>query len=119
MDRHELELRTKRFALDSIRAVSLLRPSRANDVVGRQLLKSATSVGANYREAVHAESRADFAHKIAVVAKEASETQYWLELLMESGERSEAIDQLWRECDELLRIFISSRKTARAKSRRE
>src|SRR6266478_4133702 len=81
----DLEKRTKQFALSVIRFVSSLARTREADVLGRQLLRSATSIGANYREANRAVSRADFANKIGTVQKEAAETQYWLELLIESG----------------------------------
>jgi four helix bundle protein len=81
----ELQDRTRRFALDAIRFVSALPKNRASDVLGRQLLRSATSIGANHREAVHAESRADFKHKMNLVEKDAAETVYWLELCQDSS----------------------------------
>ena len=80
----DLEQRTKRFALAVLEFASSLPRNRA-DVLVRQLLRSATSMGANYREANRGVSRADFANKIGTVQKEAAETQYWIELLMESG----------------------------------
>jgi four helix bundle protein len=80
-----LEKRTKEFALSAIKFVSSLPRTREADVLGRQLLRSATSVGWNYRETNRGVSRADFANKIGTVQKEAAETQYWLELLIESG----------------------------------
>jgi four helix bundle protein len=75
---------------------------------GRQLLRSATSIGANYREANRAVSRPDFANKIGTIQKEAAETQYWLELLIESGslKHSNAAD-LHKESTELLAIFTT------------
>ncbi len=76
MEKAELEQRTKRFALRVIGFVAELPKSKVNDVLGYQLLKSGTSIGANYREANRAESRNDFIHKIGVVEKEAAETQY-------------------------------------------
>ena len=88
------------------------------ETLGIQLLRSGTSVGANYREANRAQSRSDFIHKIALVEKEAAETQYWLELLDESkiGNRD---DRLWllEESNELLAIFTRIGKIA--KSRRK
>jgi len=81
----DLEQRTKRFALAAIKLVGSLPRSAASDVLGRQLLRSATSIGANYREANRAVSRPDFTNKIGTIQKEAAETQYWLELLIESG----------------------------------
>jgi four helix bundle protein len=70
--------------------------------LGRQLLKSGTSIGANYREANRAESKADFIHKLAIVEKEASETLYWLELMLESGIGAN------EEAKELLAIFTAA-----------
>ncbi|MFH1943574.1 MAG: four helix bundle protein, partial [bacterium] len=78
MDKKELEERTKQFALRIIKLVSALPKSKVFDVIGYQLVKSGMSVGANYREAGRAESKADFIHKIGIVEKEAGETQYWL-----------------------------------------
>ena len=104
----DLELRTKQFSVQLIRHLSGLPRSLANDVISRQLLRSGTSVGANYREANRAVSRADFANKIGIVQKEASETQYWIELLQESGiDTSPAIVDLHREASELLAIFTT------------
>ena len=79
MNKTDLEIRTKRFALNIIQFVATLPRNKVGDVITHQLVKSGTSVGANYREATRAESRNDFIHKIAIVEKESSETQYWLE----------------------------------------
>src|SRR5256714_7322130 len=107
----DLELRTKRFALQVIKFVSSLPRTRDADILGRQLLRSATSIGANYREANRGVSRADFANKIGTVQKEASETQYWIELLIKAGigARDSAQD-LHKEPSELLAIFTAIRK---------
>ena len=88
--------------------------NKAADVVGYQLLKSATSIGANYREATRAESKADFIHKIGVVEKEANETVYWLELVKETFiKNDETVEILLNECHELLAIFAALGKTAK------
>src|SRR5438874_7969804 len=107
----DLEQRTKRFGLAIIKFCSSLPRSREADVLGRQLLRSATSIGANYREANRGVSRADFANKIGTVQKEASETQYWIELLIKAGigARDSAQD-LHKEPSELLAIFTAIRK---------
>jgi four helix bundle protein len=86
------------------------------DVLSYQVLKSGTSIGANYREANRAESHDDFIHKIAIVEKEASESQYWLELFKDAniGNQSER-DWLFQECSELLAVFTAMGKTAKAK----
>jgi four helix bundle protein len=83
MNREELETRTKKFSIEVIKFVSSLPKNKITDVLGYQILKSATSIGANYREANRGESRGDFIHKIGIVEKEAAETQYWLELFNE------------------------------------
>ena len=103
----DLEQRTKRFGLAVIKFCSSLPRTREADVLGKQLLRSATSIGANYREANRGVSRADFANKIGTVKKEASETQYWLELLIESEIAKERAVMLHKEATELLAIFTS------------
>jgi len=112
MKREELESRTRTFAISVMRHANRLSSSRSNEVIGRQLVRSACSIGANYREASRAESRNDFIHKISVCAKEAAETEYWLELLVESNEHVEPLRDLQREANELMKIMISSTKTA-------
>ncbi|RMG37993.1 MAG: four helix bundle protein [Methanobacteriota archaeon] len=114
MDKVELENRTKRFALNVIQLVSKLPKNKACDVIGYQLMKSGTSIGANYGEAARAESRADVIHKIGVVEKETSETLYWLELLVESSQLEEnKLLPLKKECEELLAIFTATGRTAK------
>jgi four helix bundle protein len=104
----DLEQRTKRFGLAVIKFCSSLPRTREGDVLARQLLRSATSIGANYREANRGVSRADFANKIGTVQKEAAETQYWLELLLDSGlAGSGNAQELLKESSELLAIFAS------------
>ena len=110
----EFEGRTKRFSLDLILILKSLPKGYLGDVIGRQLLKSGTSIGANYREANRAESKADFIHKLAIVEKEASETLYWLELMLEAGigANQEAI-RLMQEAKELLAIFSAAGRTSK------
>ena len=104
----DLEQRTKKFALAVIEFVSALPRTREADILGRQLLRSGTSIGANYREANRAVSRPDFANKIGTVQKEASETQYWIELIPESKIRKPGNGtSLHEESTELLAIFTS------------
>jgi four helix bundle protein len=103
----DLENRTKKFALTIIEFVSSLPRTREADILGKQL-RSGTSIGANYREANRGVSRADFANKIGTVQKEAAETQYWLELILESSIRKPTNGtQLHAEATELLAIFTS------------
>lgn len=114
MDKRDLEQRTKSFALKTIELVAKLPKSKTADVITYQLLKSGTSIGANYREANRAESHNDFIHKIGIVEKEASESEYWLELLLEAhlGDATENGDFLG-ECRELIAIFTAIGKTAK------
>src|SRR5947207_2524121 len=81
MDAEEFKRRTMKFALDVIQLQGILPPKPASHVLGGQLLRSATSVGANYRSACRAKSAADFLHKMAIVEEEADESAYWLELI--------------------------------------
>jgi len=118
LDKVELERRTKAFAVKVVRFVGALPRNRVTDTLGTQLLGSGTSIGANYREANRAQSRGDFIHKIALVEKEAAETQYWLELFDETG-IGNSQDRHWllQESTSLLAIFTTIGKTA--KSRRK
>jgi four helix bundle protein len=110
----DLKQRTKVFALDVVRLIGTLPHNNITTVIERQLLRSATSVGANYRSACFAKSKADFISKMCIVQEEADESVYWLELLEESGiARSGEIRRLKKEGSELLSIAISSIKTAK------
>src|SRR2546426_11948161 len=114
MNKVELEKRTKQFALKIIAFAATLPIGRIGDVIKYQLVKSGTSIGANYREANRAESRNDFIHKIGVVEKEAAETQYWLDLSQEARLGSTQERQwLLQESGELLAIFTSIGKTTK------
>jgi four helix bundle protein len=85
MNNKELEERTMRFALKIIEFAATLPRTRVGTIVEGQIVKSGTSVGANYREASRAESRADFIHKIGIVEKESAESRYWIELCGRAG----------------------------------
>lgn len=99
-----------------IELIARLPKSKTTDVLGHQLLKSGTSIGANYREAVRAQFRDDFIHKISICEKEAAETEYWLELLLESAVApSVSCSSLLNETRELLAIFVASGKTAKSR----
>ena len=114
MDKDELKRRTKKFVLDVIRLVECLPPGYAGQVIGRQLLRSATSVGANYRAACRAKSVADFIAKIGIVEEEADECIYWMELLAEAKNLPlEKLQPLMAEADELVAITVASIKTAK------
>ena len=112
----DLELRTKRLALAVIKFTSSRPSARELDILARQLVRAATSIGANYREANRGVSRADFTNKIGTVQKEAAETQYWLELLIESNlGPKQAAASLQEESSELLAIFTSIGKKLKEK----
>ena len=114
VDADELKRRTKSFALRVIRLVEVLPKNRTGDILGRQLLRAATSVGANYRAACRARSQAEFASKIGVVEEEADECTYWLELIVESGLLPAAkVQDLLAEANELVAIFVASARTAK------
>ena len=114
MDSEELKRRTNFFALQVIRLIESLPPKQSVKIVGNQLLRSATSVAANYRSACKARSKADFVSKITIVEEEADESQFWLELMMEAGLVQESVVlPLYREARELTAIFTSSGKTAK------
>lgn len=104
----QLEKRTKAFAVRMIRLASSLPKNREADSIARQMVRSGTSVGANYREANRAVSRADFRHRISICEKEASETQYWLEVIIEVGWLSaDGFKSDLDECGQLLALFTS------------
>lgn len=111
----DLKARTKRYALAIINLVSKLPANRTADVLGKQLLRSATSVGANYREASRARSKAEFIAKIGDCLREADESEYWLELLAESNTIDASnIDPHLQETRELLAILTTILKNAKA-----
>jgi len=115
MESRDLKDRTKRFAVRIIRMIERLPRSTSSEVIARQLVKSATSVGANYRAACRGRSKSEFIAKLQIVLEESDETQYWLELLLELGMLDERVlrDSI-QEADELTAIFVSALKTARA-----
>lgn len=107
----DLKDRTKRFALNVIGLCSRL-PSRPElSIIGRQLIRSATSVGANYRAACRAKSRADFLAKLSIVEEETDESMYWMELLESLGLNE--LPQLKAEADQIVAIIVASKKTVR------
>jgi len=115
----ELQDRTKKFAVRIIKAFARLPKKEPERVIGRQFLRSGTSLAANYRAACRARSAADFVSKISVVTEEADETLFWLELLVEAElVKLSLIESLMSECTELVKIFAASVSTARAKTRR-
>ena len=114
MKHENLKVRTKAFALRIINLVDKLPNNLSCQVIGKQLLRCGTSVGANYRASCRARSQADFISKIGIVIEEADEALFWMELLVESGMIKEVLLQsLINEANELVAIFIASGKTAK------
>jgi four helix bundle protein len=113
-DKRDLQQRTKRFALSVIRTFSRIPKSTEAQVLGKQLLRSGTSVGANYREAYRGRSKAEFIAKCGDSLRELEETAYWLELLLEAGiVPPEKLEELRTECDELIAIFVTILKRSK------
>jgi four helix bundle protein len=118
MKERDLTQRTRKFALRVIRLVEALPKTRTAEVIGKQLLRAGTSVGANYRAACRAKSTRDFIYKMGLVEEEADESLYWMELLLEAGlVKLERLQPLMVEADELIAITVASIKTARGDSR--
>ena len=107
----ELQQRTKKFALRVLNMIEHLPNTIAGRVIANQLARNATSVGANYRAACRARSRAEFASKLGTVAEESDESLYWLELIRDGKFLAEKkVSSLWAEADELTAIFTSGRR---------
>ena len=116
MDEQEFKRRTKQLALRVIRVVEALPGGVAAQIIGRQLARSGTSVGANYRAACRAQSNADIIHKLKIVEEEADETVYWLELIVDAGFMpAERVKPLIAETNEILAMTVASIKTLRQK----
>lgn len=114
MNADDLKQRTKSFALRVIRLVESLPDNRVCNVIGHQLLRSGTSVGANYRAACRARSQADFIAKMGIVLEESDESAFWMELLVESGMTTEKkVAALLDEASQIVAISVSSINTAR------
>lgn len=112
----DLRVRTKSFALRVVKLFSSLAKTTEAQVMGKQVLRSGTSVGAHYREACRARSTAEFISKIEGGLQELEETVYWLELLTESGiVKGELLLPLIQEADELIAILVASVKKAKAR----
>jgi four helix bundle protein len=121
MTKEELILRNKKFALDVLRIVNVLPSNRVYDALVRQLVRSSTSVGANYRAACRAKSTADFVNKLKIVEEEIDESSYFIDLLMEidNGENKEKLNMILIEANQLVSIYVASIKTMRLKLKAE
>ena len=116
MTQEEMKLRTKKFALRVIKLIESLPNTKTANVIGHQLLRSGTSVGANYRASCRAKSTADFISKLSIVEEEADESIYWMELLIEANiVKKNLLSNLLDEADQILSIIVSSIKTSKEK----
>jgi four helix bundle protein len=117
MDEREFKNRPKQIALRVIRLVESLPNTHSAQVIGKQLLRSATSIGANYRAACRGKSTADVLLKLSIVEEEADESLYWLELLVESNTVSEnKLSTLMKDTNKIGAMIVSSIKTLRSKN---
>jgi len=116
-DSSDLRKRTKAFAVAAVKFAKALPRDWVSTILGKQLLRSGTSVGANYRAACRARSASEFTAKLGIVEEEADETMFWLEVLVEAEVANpETARPLWQEANELLAITIASIKTTRTNS---
>ena len=103
--------KSKEFALEIIKECNQIKSQKRESVLTNQMIRSGTSIGANIREAFYGHGRADFIAKLQIALKECSETEYWLELLLESGYSDNRL--ILEHCIELKKILISSINTAK------
>ena len=114
MTQEQMKQRTKRFALRIIKLANSLPNTLAASTIGKQLLRSGTSVGANYRSACRAKSTADFISKLSIVEEEGDESIYWMELLAESRIVPERrLSDLMNEADQIVAIIVKAIKTSK------
>jgi four helix bundle protein len=120
MDEKQFKYRTKQLGLRVIKLVEALPNSQSGRIIGNQILRSATSVGANYRAVCRAKSTADIINKLKLVEEEADETLYWLEMLVEAELVSPPrLADLMKETDEIIAMTVASIKTLRDKNNRK
>lgn len=114
MDEQTFKARTKNLAVAVIKQMDKLPHSRAADVIAKQIIRSGTSIGANYRAACRAKSTPDMINKMKIVEEESDETMYWLEILTETGFVSqEHVQDIYKETNEILAMTVASLKTLR------
>jgi four helix bundle protein len=113
MNEAEMKERTRQFALRVLKLADALPKTRSGNAIANQIVRSGTSVAANYRALCRAKSRADFINKTSIAEEEADESCFWLELLVDAGlVKTTRVQQLLKEADELTAILVASRKTA-------
>ena len=108
-----MKKKTKYFSVEVISFCNSLKTNRASDVISYQIIKSATSTGANYRAACKARSKKEFFSKLCIVVEEIDETKYWLEVILEANlsKRPEFLNKLYNEADEITKIMSSARNS--------
>ena len=111
----EMQKRFKAYALRLIRMASSFPRDPAGDVVSRQLIRCGTSAAANYRASCLGRSKKDFVNKLGIVEEETDETLFWIDLAVDANLRQALVGELLREGQELLRMVIASRKTAKSR----
>lgn len=115
MKKNPLKEKSFAFALRTVKLAQYLNQEKREFVLSKQLLRSGTEIGALVRESEHAESRADFVHKLAIALKEANETQYWLELLHQSDYiDAKGFDSINQDCIELLKLLTAIIKSTKS-----
>lgn len=113
MDKIDLKLRTKKYAIGIVKLINALPKNTAGYTIGKQLIRSGTSVAANYRATCRARSQAEFISKIGIVIEEADESAFWLELIIETNlMKKELIEPLLNETNEIVAIMVASSNTA-------
>ena len=115
-DENVIVVKSKNFALRIIKLYQYLTDTKKEFILSKQVLRSGTSIGANVKEGIRGQSKPDFYAKLSISLKEASETEYWLELLNESGYlegHEKDFDSLYAECQEIIKILVSIIKTRR------
>jgi four helix bundle protein len=116
----ELKLRIRKFAMRVIRMTKAIKSDKIDDILIKQVVRSATSIGANYRSALKGRSTADFISRITIAEEEADETCYWLEIIMEIGTFPKSrLEPLYKESCEITAILTASGRTANQKRKRE
>ncbi|HEY4951837.1 MAG TPA: four helix bundle protein [Verrucomicrobiae bacterium] len=119
MTREEMKMRTKTYANRVVKLCSALPENWIARTLGKQLLRSGTTVGANYRAVCRAKSNLDFINKLRIVEEECDESFFWMELLVDNNlVKAGRLNELMKEADELLAIVVSSAKTARTSNGR-
>jgi four helix bundle protein len=111
----QMEMRTRKFAVSVLKFIESLPSSTTTKIIGNQLGRAATSIGANYREANRSESKDDFIHKISIALKESSEAMYWMEIIEEMGYCKNQLPSIKNECEEILKLMQTINRTLRTK----